>query len=77
MSYKQLCKIGHNFGGYNPSDYPRLPNGLGSEMRLKVDGKPAGLITSDVGVCSIGVGPEWPENEDSTEWETEVLVSLR
>ena len=76
-SYKQVCRIGHNFGGYNPSDYPKLPNGLGSQMRLKVDGKPVGLIASNNGVCRIGVGPQWPENEDSTEWETEVLVSQR
>ena len=75
VSYKQLCRIGHNFFGYNPSDYPRLSNGLGSQMRLKVDGKPAGLIASDNGICRIGVGPQWPENEDSTEWETEVFVS--
>ena len=79
-SYEQLCKIGHNFRGYNPSDYPRLPNGLGSQMRLKVDGTPAGLIASDTfrggRVCSVGVGPEWPENDDPAEWETEVFVKV-
>ena len=73
VSYKQLCKIGYNFGGYNPSDYPKTPYGLGSQMRLKVDGKPAALIASDMGVCRIGVGSKWPESP--TEWETEVFVS--
>ena len=75
VSYKQLCKIGHNFGGYNPSDYPQTAYGLGSQMRLRVDGQPAGLIASHMGVCRIGVGPQWPENDDPTEWETEVFVS--
>ena len=64
--------------------YVQMCSGLfsrigGAAIRFKVDGQPAGVIANDaVGsgrVCRIGVGAQWPENEDSTEWETEVLVS--
>ena len=36
-SHKQVCRIGHNFGGYNPSYYPRKAGGTGSEMRVRVE----------------------------------------
>lgn len=82
-SYEQVCRIGFNFRGYNPSDYPLTPYGLGQEMRLRVDGQPVGLLASDtVGggrVCRVGTGPSWPEaNENGVvpEWEMEHLVDL-
>ena len=75
VSYKQVCKIGHNIDGYNIDDFPVPQGQRWYSMRWKVNGKPAYLIASDGVSCRIGVGAQWPENEDSTEWETEVLVS--
>ena len=74
-NHKQVCRIGHNFGGYNPSYYPRKSGGTGSEMRVRVDGQPVGIISSNVGVCRIGTGRRWPGPDER--WETEVLVDMK
>ena len=76
-SHKQVCEIGHNFGGYNSAYYPRKAGGMGSEMRVRVDGKPVGIISSNVhqGVCRIGTGQRWPGPDER--WETEVLVDMK
>ena len=68
-SHHQVCRIGHNFGGYNPSYY------TSSEMRVRVDGQPVGIISSKVGVCRIGTGRRWPGPGER--WETEVLVDMK
>ena len=74
-SYHQVCRIGHNFGGYNPSYYPRKAGGTGSEMRVRVDGQPVGIISSSVDVCRIGTGRRWPGPDER--WEAEVLVDMK